>query len=430
MRDCIPPATVDPSRHVKVIPKFQAWEDLMPRVCATAVITGTLLLCNWVSAHAQTKYGPGVTDTEIKIGQTMPYSGPLTGLSSVGKVEAAYFEMINAKGGINGRKIKLISLDDGYNPAKTLELTRKLVEGDEVLAIVSSLGTAPNTAIHRYLNTKGVPQLFISTGGTRWGDPANFPWTMGFQPNFQFEGRVYARYIQQQRPAGRIAVMYENDDFGKDLVKGLRDGLGSKAGSMIVKEVSYEVTDPTIDSQIITLAGSGADVFFDASLPKFAAQAIRKMYDIGWKPLHVLDNGSASVSVVLKPAGLEKSIGIVSAQFLKDPANQAWTSDPGYLEWLAFMKQYFPSGDIGDQVNATGYSIAQTFVQVLKQCGDDLTRENLMKQAANLKDLTLPMLLPGIKVNTSPTHFFPVDQLNIIRFDGTAWALEGALIDN
>jgi branched-chain amino acid transport system substrate-binding protein len=397
---------------------------------ATALITGTLILGTGVSVHAQKRYGPGVTDNEIKIGQTMPYSGPLTGLSAVGKVESAYFEMINAKGGINGRKINLISLDDGYNPARTLELTRKLVEGDEVLAIVSSLGTAPNTAIHRYLNTKAVPQLFISTGGTKWGDPVNFPWTMGFQPNFQFEGRVYAKYVLQQRPNGRIAVLYENDDFGKDLVKGLRDGLGNRAGSMIVKEVSYEVTDPTIDSQIITLASSGADVFFNASLPKFAAQAIRKMYDIGWKPLHVLDNGSASVSVVLKPAGLEKSIGIVSAQFLKDPANQAWNADPGYLEWLAFMKQYFPAGDIGDQVNATGYSIAQTFVQVLKQCGDDLTRENLMKQAANIKDLTLPMLLPGIKVNTSPTHFFPVNQLNIIRFDGTAWALEGSLIDN
>ena len=402
----------------------------MRRICMTVLIASEFVLGTGVNAHAEKKYGPGVTDTEIKIGQTMPYSGPLTGLSSVGKVEAAYFAMINAKGGINGRQINLISLDDGYNPAKTLELTRKLVEGEDVLAIVSSLGTAPNTAIHRYLNTKGVPQLFISTGGTKWGDPAHFPWTMGFQPNFQFEGRVYAKYILQQRPNGRIGVMYENDDFGKDLVKGLRDGLADRADSMIVKEVSYEVTDPTIDSQIITLAGSGADVFFDASLPKFAAQAIRKMYDIAWKPLHVLDNGSASVSVVLKPAGLEKSIGIVSAQFLKDPANPAWKDDPGYLEWLAFMQKYFPAGDTGDQVNATGYSIAQTFVQVLKQCGDDLTRENLMKQAANIKDLTLPMLIPGIKVNTSPTHFFPVNQLNIIRFDGTAWVLEGSLIDN
>ena len=402
----------------------------MPRVCATGLIAGALVLCIGMSAHAQKKYGPGVTDTEIKLGQTMPYSGPLTGLSAVGKVEVAYFEMINSKGGINGRKINLISLDDGYNPARTLELTRKLVESDEVLAIVSSLGTAPNSAIHRYLNTKGVPQLFISTGGTKWGDLVNFPWTMGFQPNFQFEARVYAKYILQQRPNGRIGVMYENDDFGKDLVKGLKDGLGDKAASMILKEVSYEVTDPTIDSQIITLAGSGADIFFDASLPKFAAQAIRKMYDINWKPLHVLDNGSASVSVVLKPAGLEKSVGIVSAQFLKDPANPAWKDDTGYLEWLAFMKQYYPAGDIGDQVNATGYSIAQTIVQVLKQCGDDLTRENLMKQAANIKDLTLPMLIPGIKVNTSPTNFYPVNQLNVIRFDGTAWVLEGSLIGN
>ena len=285
----------------------------MPRVCATSLIAGALVLCIGMSAHAQKKYGPGVTDTEIKLGQTMPYSGPLTGLSAVGKIEVAYFEMINSKGGISGRKINLISLDDGYNPARTLELTRKLVEGDEVLAIVSSLGTAPNSAIHRYLNTKGVPQLFISTGGTKWGDPVNFPWTMGFQPNFQFEARVYAKYILQQRPNGRIGVMYENDDFGKDLVKGLKDGLGDKAASMILKEVSYAVTDPTIDSQITTLAGWGADIFFDASLPKFAAQAIRKMYDINWKPLHVLDNGSASVSVVLKPAGLEKSVGIISA---------------------------------------------------------------------------------------------------------------------
>jgi branched-chain amino acid transport system substrate-binding protein len=380
------------------------------------------------SAHAQKSYGPGVSDTEIKLGQTMPYSGPISGLSAVGKVEAAYFRMVNEKGGVNGRMIELISLDDGYNPARTIEQTRKLVEGDQVLAIVSPMGTATNAATHKYLNGRKVPQLFVSSGAAQWGDPEHFPWTMGFQPNSQLEARIYAKYILQNKPDGKIGILYQNDDFGKDFVKGLKDGLGDKAASMIVKEVSYETSDTTIDSQIVTLQASGADILYDITLPKFAAQAIRKAYDLGWHPLHILDNGSASVSIVLKPAGLEKSVGILSAQFLKDPANPAWADDPGFREWLAFMKKYYPDGDLGDQVNATGYSIAQTIVQVLKQCGDDLTRENLMKQAANIKDLKLPMLIPGNDVNTAPDNFFPVSKLNMIRFDGNAWALQGGLI--
>jgi branched-chain amino acid transport system substrate-binding protein len=380
------------------------------------------------AAQAQKSGEPGVTKTEIRLGQTIPYSGPLARLSAVGKVETAYFRMVNEQGGVNGRMIRLVSVDDGDNPARTIEQTRKLVEGDDVFAIVSPMGTATNVATRRYLNDRKVPQLFVSSGATQWGDPEHFPWTMGFQPNAQLEARIYAKYILQNKPDGKIGILYQNDDFGKDFVKGLKEGLGDQAERMIVSEVSYETNDTTIDSQIVTLQASGADILYDITLPKFAAQAIRKVYDLGWHPLHILDSGSTSVSTVLKPAGLDKSIGILSAQFLKDPANPAWADDPGFREWLAFMKKYDPDGDRGDRVNATGYSIAQTIVQVLKQCGDDLTRENLMKQAANIKDLKLPMLIPGNDVDTAPDNFFPVSKLNMVRFDGTAWALEGPLI--
>lgn len=398
------------------------------RLAAALLGVGILLGGTADIALARPQYGPGVTDTEIKLGQTMPYSGAISGLSAVGKVELAYFGMINEHGGINGRKITLISLDDSYLPNRTMEQTRRLVENDHVFAIFSAMGTATNAATRRYLNQNKVPQLFISSGATQWNDPTHYPWTMAWQPNSQLEAHIYAKYILQHKPNGKIGILYQNDAFGKDFVKGLKDALGDKAATMIVAEQSYEITDPTITSQIITLKSAGADVFYDITLPKFAVLAIRAASDLGWHPLHILDNGSASVGVVLKPAGLDRSVGILSAQFLKDPANPVWRDDPGFKEWLAFMKKYDPSADLQDQVNATGYSIAQTMVQVLKQCGDDLTRDNLMKQAANIKDLNLPMLIPGNTVNTSPSQFSPVSHLNIIRFDGKAWVLEGPLL--
>ncbi len=379
-------------------------------------------------AVAQKKYDPGVSDTEIKVGQTMPYSGPASAYGTIGRAEVAYFQMINEQGGINGRKITLISLDDGYSPPRTVEQIRRLVEQDEVLAIFQSLGTPSNTAIQKYLNAKRVPQLFAATGATKWGDPQNFPWTIGWQPSYQAEGHIYAKYVLQNRPNARIAVLYQNDDYGKDYVHGLRDGLGAKA-SLIVKEVSYEVTDASIDSQIVTLQGSGADTFFIFATPKFAAQAIRKRYDVGWNALTFLNNVSQSVGSVLQPAGLEKSIGLVTASYLKDPTDPQWQKDKGFRDWVEWMKKYYPDGDLTDIFNGYGYSAAQTLVQVLKQCGDELTRENVMKQAASLKNLELPMVLSGIKVNTSATDFYPLEQLQLARFDGKRWVLFGEVIN-
>ncbi len=379
-------------------------------------------------AVAQKKYDPGVSDTEIKVGQTMPYSGPASAYGTIGRAEVAYLQMINEQGGINGRKITLISLDDGYSPPRTVEQIRRLVEQDEVLAIFQSLGTPSNTAIQKYLNAKRVPQLFAATGATKWGDPQNFPWTIGWQPSYQAEGHIYAKYVLQNRPNARIAVLYQNDDYGKDYVHGLRDGLGAKA-SLIVKEVSYEVTDASIDSQIVTLQGSGADTFFIFATPKFAAQAIRKRYDVGWNALTFLNNVSQSVGSVLQPAGLEKSIGLVTASYLKDPTDPQWQKDKGFRDWVEWMKKYYPDGDLTDIFNGYGYSAAQTLVQVLKQCGDELTRENVMKQAASLKNLELPMVLSGIKVNTSATDFYPLEQLQLARFDGKRWVLFGEVIN-
>jgi len=388
-----------------------------------------LLACTLAhsAAAAEKNYAPGVTDTEIKLGQTMPYSGPASSYSTIGKAEAAYIKMINEKGGVNGRKINLISLDDGYSPPKTVEQVRRLVEQDGVAAIFNPLGTPTNSAIQKYLNDHKVPQLFVATGATKWGDPEHFPWTIGWQPTYQTEGHIFAKYILDHVPNARIGVLYQNDDYGKDYLKGLKDGLGDKAAKLIVASVSYEVTDPTIDSQILTLQASGANVFYDVTIPKFAAQAIRKSYDIGWKPLHLLNSVSASVSSVLKPAGFDKSIGIVSLLYLKDPTDPQWSKDKGFEDWLAWMKKYYPDGDVTDTFNAYGYTVAQGLVQTLKQCGDNLSRENIMKQAANL-NMTLPMLLPGIKVSTGPKQFFPIREMQLAKFDGKVWSLFGPVI--
>jgi branched-chain amino acid transport system substrate-binding protein len=382
-----------------------------------AMLAGALLAAGPAAAQGAL---PGVTATEIKIGQTMPYSGPASAYGTIGKVEAAYFAKINDEGGINGRKINLISLDDGYSPPKTVEQVRRLVEQDGVLLTFQNLGTPPNTAIHKYLNQKKVPQLFVSTGATMWGDPEHFPWTMGWQPNYQTEARIYAKYLLQAKPDAKIGILYQNDDYGKDYVKGLKDGLGAKAAKMIVSELSYEVTDPTIDSQIVTLKGSGADVFFNVTTPKFAAQAVRKAYDIDWHPLEILNNVSISIGAVLEPAGLDKSTGLLSAGYYKDPLDPSAAQDPAMQEWRAFMKKYYPEGSTTDAFNVYGYLAAQTMVQVLKQCGNDLSRENVMRQAANL-NLTLPLLEPGIKISTSPKDFFPIKQMRLQRFDGKRW---------
>ena len=380
------------------------------------------------AALAQKKYDPGASDTEIKIGQTMPYSGPASAFGTIGKIEAAYFRKINDEGGINGRKINFISLDDAYSPPKTVEMVRRLVEQDEVLLLFGSLGTPSNTAIHKYMNTKKVPQLFISTGASKWNDPTHYPWTMGLQPNYQAEASIYARHILQTRPNAKIGVLYQNDDFGKDYLKGLKDGLGDKAAAMIVAQATYEVTDPTIDSQIVQLQSSGADVFVNITLPKFTAQAIRKAYDIGWKAVQYVTNVSSSVGAVLQPAGLDKSVGLITAEYVKNPTDPQWDNDPAMTEWRTFMKKYYSDGDLADGFNISGYGAARTLVQVLKQCGDTLTRENVMKQAANLKNFDDGMTLPGIRSNTSPTDFAPIKALQLSRFDGKQWVSFGAIM--
>jgi len=387
----------------------------------TTLLTGALLA-------AGLALGPATAaDNEIKIGQTMPYSGPASAYGTIGKVESAYFAMLNDKGGINGHKINLISLDDGYSPPKTVEQVRRLVEQDQVLLIFQSLGTPSNSAIHKYMNQKKVPQLFPATGATKWGDPKEFPWTMGWQPAYQTEGHIYAKYLLQTKPDAKIAILFQNDDYGKDYVKGLKDGLGAKAAKMIVAETSYEVTDPTVDSQIVTLKGSGADVFFNVTTPKFAAQAIRKAYDIDWHPLHILNNVSNSIGAVLEPAGLDKSVGLISSAYYKDPADPKYAQEPAMQEWAAFMKKYYPDGSTADSFNLYGYLVAQTLAQVLKQCGNDWSRANIMKQAASL-NMTLPLLLPGVSITTSPTDFHPIKQMMLERFDGKRWVLFGDAI--
>ena len=381
------------------------------------------------TALAQKQYGPGVTDTEIKIGQTMPYSGPASAYGTIGRVEAAYFNKVNAEGGINGRKINFISLDDAYSPPKTVEQTRKLIEQEDVLLIFGSVGTATNSAIHKYVNVKHVPHLFISAGAAKWADPQNYPWTMPWNVPFQTEAHIYAKYLLKERPNAKIAMLYQNDDFGRDYVKGLRDGLGEKAGTMIVAEASYEATDPTVDSQIVTLHASGADTFFNVASPKFAAQAIRKVYDLGWRPLYIMAQTGSSIGAVLTPAGLDKSTGIITANYVKgDPTAPELRDDAGTKSYLEFMKKYYPDGDLLDGANVFGYSAVQLLVYVLKQCGDNLTRENVMRQATSLKNVELPMLLPGMRVNTSPTDYRPLKQMQLFRFDGKRYVPIGELL--
>jgi branched-chain amino acid transport system substrate-binding protein len=379
-------------------------------------------------ALAQKKYDVGATDTEIKIGNIMPYSGPASAYGVIGKTEEAYFKKINAEGGINGRKINFISYDDTYSPPKTVEQARKLVESDEVLFIFNSLGTPPNSAIQKYMNTKKVPQLFVATGATKWNDPKEFPWTMGWQPNYQSESRIYAKYLLKEKPNAKIAVLYQNDDYGKDYLKGFKDGLGAKAASMLIIEESYETSEPSIDSHIVKLKSTGADVFFNVTTPKFAAQAIKKMAEIEWKPLHLLNNVSASIGSVMKPAGFEASQNIISSAYLKDTSDPQWKDDAGMKAFDEFLAKYFPEGNRIDGSVMFGYTVSQGLVHVLKACGDNLTRENIMKQAANIKNLELGGLLPGIKVNTSASDFAPISQLQLMKFKGDKWDLFGDII--
>ena len=399
----------------------------MPAVRRAVAAFVALALCAAPSS-AQKKYDPGASDTEIKLGQTMPYSGPLSGFITLAKAEIAYFAMINDQGGVNGRKIVMISLDDGFSPPKTVEQTRKLVEEDQVLAISGSLGTATNAAIQKYLNQKKVPQLFLASGAARWNDPKNFPYTMTLTPIYTAEASIYATYVLKEVKDPKVAVLYQNDDFGKDFVKGFRDRLGDKAASIMVRAVSYEVTDATVDSQMIDLASTKANVFLNITTPKFAVQAIRKAHELGWKPLQFIDNPAASIGIVMRPAGVDAAKGIISAAFVKDPTDPQYKDDPEFKVWVAWMQKSFPAGSLEDPQNVVGYVQAQTMVQVLKQCGDDLTRENVMKQAANLKDFHPAMLLKGINMTTSPTDYQPMEEMLLQRFDGERFEVFGDLL--
>jgi branched-chain amino acid transport system substrate-binding protein len=380
------------------------------------------------AAFAEKKYDTGATDTEIKIGQTVPLSGPASAYATVGKAQAAYMKMINDQGGVNGRKINLIQYDDAYSPPKTVEQVRKLVESDEVLLTFQIIGTAPNAAVEKYLNAKKVPQLFAATGAARFTDPKNFPWTMGFNPNYFVEGRIYGQYILKEYPNARIGVLYQNDDLGKDYLKGLKAGLGAKAAQMMVAETSYELSDPTVDSQILKIKDAGADLIFSASTPKQAAQAIKKIAEIGWHPVQIVDINANSMNATLKPAGFENAKGLISVGYVKDPSEAIWKDDPGVKEYLAFMEKYFPDGDKGSNFNVYGYITAELMVKVLKQCGDDLTRENVLKQASHLDHVDLGMLLPGITITTSPTDYRVNKQLQMIKFDGEHWQNIGGII--
>ncbi|WP_322516591.1 ABC transporter substrate-binding protein [Rhodopseudomonas palustris] len=379
-------------------------------------------------ALAQKKYGPGASDTEIKLGNTVPYSGPASAYGILGKTYAAYFKKINDEGGINGRKINLISYDDAYSPPKTVEQTRKLVESDEVLAIVGNVGTASNIAIQKYLNAKKTPQLFLATGASRWNDPKAFPWTMGWLPSYQAEAAAYAKYLLKEKPDAKIGVFYQNDDFGKDYVRGLKDGLGDKAATMIVAESSYEVSEPTVDSHIVKMKAAGADTLLSFATGKFAAQAIKKVAELGWKPLHIVPNASSSLGSVLRPAGLDNAQDLVSATFAKDPTDPQWNEDPGMKVFHAFVEKYIPEGKAMESTVLSGYSIAQTMAEALRMCGDDLSRANLMKQAASMKDVKLDGLLPGVTVNTSATDFSPIDQFQMMSFKGERWQRFGDVI--
>ena len=401
----------------------------MRTVSSFLAVTTLLSVIIAGSAAAEPQYGPGVTDSAIRIGNTNPYSGPASAYGAIGRALQAYFDKVNEEGGINGRRIDFVSLDDGYSPPRTVEQIRKLVEQEQVLLIFQSLGTPTNTAVHQYMNTRQVPQLFVATGATKWGQPDEFPWTMGWQPNYQSEAKIYAKYILENHPGARIGVLYQNDDYGKDYLEGFRAGLGEEGAKLIVAELSYEVTDPTVDSQIISLKDSGADVFFNVTTPKFAAQAIRKAADIGWQPLHLLNTVSNSVGSVLEPAGLDKSVGVITTLYQKDPTDPQWQDSQEYRDWSAWMDRYNPEADKSDQFNVYGYNVAMTLVHVLEQCGDELTRENVMRQAASIADLELPMLLPGVRIDTSADDYYPIESMMLARFDGQKWVLFGEVID-
>ncbi len=402
--------------------KFQWQCGALSAAVAILTISATLA--------EEKRYDPGATDTEIKIGNIEAYSGPASSYGVIGKTEAAYFNKINAEGGINGRKINFISYDDGYSPPKTVEQARKQVESDEVLLIFNPLGTPPNSAIQKYMNSKKVPQLFVATGATKWNDPKHFPWTMGWQPSYQSETHIYAKYIVKNMPNAKIGVLYQNDDYGKDYLKGLKEGLGAKASKMIVAEEGYETAEPTIDSHIVNLKASGADVFVDLSIPKFAAQAIKKVAEIEWKPVHFLNSVSSSVNATMKPAGFNNSQGIISAAYLKDPTDPQWKDDADIKAWNAFLEKYYPDANRSDAFVVYGYAVAQNMVYVLKQCGNDLTRGNVMKQAASMHNLVVAGLLPGIKINTSVTDFAPISQLQLMRFKGDTWERFGDIISS
>ncbi len=399
---------------------MNAWLASLATVAALSLATG--------AAWAQKKYDPGANDTTIKIGQTMPYSGPASAYGAIGKAQAAYFRMINEQGGVNGRKIEFVSVDDGYSPPKAVEMARRLVEQDQVLFLFGPLGTPSNTAIQKYMNAKKVPQLFVATGAAKWNDPKHFPWTMGWQPNYHTEGRIYAEHILKTKPDAKIGILYQNDDFGKDYVSGVREGLGERANAMITLEASYEVTDPTVDSQVVALHGSGANVFINVTTPKFAAQAIRKAYDIGWKPVQYLTNVSIGVGSVMEPAGLEKGIGIMSSAYLMEPTDPEWTETQAMKDWRAWMAKYNPDANPKDNLNVYGYATAQTLVRVLEQAGDNLTRANIIEQAASLKNFAPTVILPGVKINTSSTDFAPIESVQLTRFDGKSWERFGEVM--
>jgi branched-chain amino acid transport system substrate-binding protein len=395
-----------------------------------ATATAVAIALSASSAYAQKKYDTGATDTEIKVGQTVPFSGPASPYASIGKAQAAYFNMVNAQGGVNGRKINLIQYDDAYSPPKAVEQVRKLVESDEVLLTFQIIGTPSNAAVQKYLNSKKVPQLFAATGASKFTDPKNFPWTLGFNPNYFVEGRIYGQYILKEHPNAKIGVLYQNDDLGKDYLNGLKAGLGDKAAKMIVAEASYEVSDPTIDSQVLKIKDSGADLFFSASTPKQAAQAIKKIAELGWHPIHIVDINATSVGAVLQPAGLDASKGLISTNYGKDPLDPTWKDDAGMKKYFDFMAKYYPEGDKNSNFNTYGYSTAQLLVHVLKQCGDDLTRENVLKQATNLKDVQLDLALPGIRGNTTPNDYRVNKQLQMMKFNGERWELFGPIIED
>jgi branched-chain amino acid transport system substrate-binding protein len=399
-------------------------DDFLELIAASAIAA----VLSVSPAHAQKKYDTGASDTEIKIGQTVPFSGPASAYATIGKAQAAYMKMINDQGGVNGRKINLIQYDDAYSPPKTVEQVRRLVESDEVLLTFQIIGTPPNAAIQKYLNAKKVPQLFAATGASKFTDPKHFPWTMGFNPSYFVEGRIYGQYILKEHPDAKVGILYQNDDLGKDYLNGIKAGLGDKAAKMVVAEASYEVSEPTIDSQILKIKDSGADLFFSASTPKQAAQGIKKIAELGWHPVQILDINATSVGAVMKPAGLEASKGVISVGYVKDPADTTWKDDPGNTRYLAFMQKYYPEGDKDSSFNVYGYITAQLLVKVLQQCGDDLTRDNVLKQATHLTNVDLDMFLPGISVTTTPTDYRVNKQFQMARFNGERWERYGSII--